>query len=94
MNRAEILEFLTSNKELLETRYHVSRIGLFGSYARDEQTTDSDVDLIVDMPPSFDGYYDLKEFLETGIRAKVDLGIEKNLRTLVRKRIAEEVIYV
>ena len=94
MDRAGILGFLASNKELLKTRYHVDRIGLFGSYARNEQTADSDVDLVVDMPPSFDGYYDLKEFLESGMQARVDLGFEKNLRTLVRQRIIDEVIYV
>lgn len=94
MDRDGILGFLASNKELLATRYHVDRIGLFGSYARNEQTTDSDVDLVVDMPPSFDGYYDLKEFLESGMQTRVDLGLEKNLRSLVRERIIDEVIYV
>ncbi len=38
----EVIEFLRQNRELLTERYHISKIGLFGSFARDEQTANSD----------------------------------------------------
>ena len=39
---------LKEHKPILEERYFVKRIGIFGSYARDEQKQESDVDIIVE----------------------------------------------
>jgi uncharacterized protein len=94
MTKDEILEFLKNNKELLKSRYRVKRIGLFGSYARGENNSDSDIDIIVDMPSTFDDFFELKEFLEKGLGVKIDLGLEKTLRQLIKSRIQNEIIYV
>ncbi len=94
MTKDQILNFLKENKELLQKRFKVTRIGLFGSYARDNQASDSDIDIIVDMPSSFDNYFDLKEFLEDNLKKNVDLGLEKNLRLLIKQKIINEIIYV
>jgi len=89
-----ILNFLTTNKKLLNEKYSVTKIGLFGSYARDEATEDSDIDILVEMPPSFDNFFDLKYFLENAFGKTVDLGKVKNLRLLVKKYVDKEVVYV
>lgn len=94
MERDEILKFLKDNISFLNERYNVSKIGLFGSYAKNRASSGSDIDIIVSMPSGFDNYYDLKEYLEANLKQKVDLGLEKNLRELIRERINEEVIYV
>ncbi|MCF7859107.1 MAG: nucleotidyltransferase domain-containing protein [Candidatus Cloacimonetes bacterium] len=94
MTKSQILDFLRENKEYLKNRFQITRIGLFGSYANDAQTNESDIDIIVDMPSSFDGYYDLKEFLEANLKKEIDLGLEKNLRLLIRENIKKEIIYV
>ncbi len=70
------------------------KIGLFGSYAKEQQTARSDIDIIVDMPSNFDKYYDLKEFLEKELKTKIDLGLEKSIRKLIKEKIAHEVLYV
>ena len=94
MQRQEVIDFLRSNKKLLRDKYRVSKIGIFGSYAREQNTDDSDIDIIVSMPSDFDNYYNLKEFLEQQLNSKIDLALEKNIRNLIRRKIQDEVIYV
>jgi predicted nucleotidyltransferase len=89
-----VLNFLSSHKQLLKEKYNVEKIGLFGSYATDNQKENSDVDIIVQMPSDFDKYYDLKEFLEANLQKTVDLGLEKNLRKLIENKVKNEIIYV
>ncbi len=94
MRKEDVLAFLKENKELLATRFKVKNIGIFGSFARNEAMKDSDIDIIVDMPPSFDSYYDLKEFLEKSFKRTVDLGLKRNIRTFIKKSIEKDIIYV
>ncbi len=94
MDKQIILNFLKENKPILTERYEVVKIGLFGSYAAENQTEFSDIDIIVSMPSDFDKFYDLKDFLETNLKHKIDLGLEKNMRDLIKKSIEKEIIYV
>ena len=48
INRSDILQFLQMNKILFKERYNVVKIGIFGSYSREEQTENSDIDIIVE----------------------------------------------
>ena len=50
--REEVLRILGGAKKDLGARYQVTRIALFGSYARAEQREDSDIDILVDVEPS------------------------------------------
>lgn len=94
MNKNTIIDFLRQNKPLLESRYHIKKIGLFGSYAKNSFSEESDIDILVDMPSSFDAYYELKDFLESGLRKKVDLGLVDQVREHLKERIFQEVQYV
>ncbi len=94
MNKEEILTFLQDNKELLKEKFCVEKIGLFGSYAKNQQHEGSDIDIVVDMPSSFDAYYDLKYFLEESFKKPIDLGLEGSLRKLIYSEIEDEIIYV
>ena len=94
MDKNSIINFLGSHRKELETKFKVSKIGLFGSYAQNRQTEESDIDILVSMPSDFDLYYNLKEYLESGLQKRVDLGLEKNIRELVRRHIQNEVLYV
>ncbi len=94
MNKEEILLFLKENKPFLQQRFHVEKIGLFGSFSTETATRESDVDILVSMPSSFDDYYALKEFLESNLKRNVDLGMEKTLRHMIKKEIQNEIIYV
>ncbi len=92
--KENIISFLKANKQTIQEKYDVNKIALFGSFARNEATQNSDIDILVDMKPSFDNFFDLKYFLEDAFKTKVDLGKEKNLRLLVKEQIKDELIYV
>jgi predicted nucleotidyltransferase len=81
----------------IRSRFGVTRIGIFGSFARGEQTRKSDVDILVDFA---DGYATLRNFvglsdyLETLFRRKVDLLTEPSLSGLIRPYIEQDVIWI
>ena len=94
LDRETILKFLKEHKEMFQSKYQIKKLGLFGSYAKGEENHQSDIDILVDMPSSFDLYYDLKEFLEEALNRSIDLGLEKSMRAFILDSIQEEIIYV
>ena len=48
LNKEKILEIISKNKSYLEEKFGVKNLYLFGSYVRDEQNEESDIDFIVD----------------------------------------------
>ncbi|MGH7664392.1 MAG: nucleotidyltransferase family protein [Gemmatimonadaceae bacterium] len=68
----------------------------FGSVARGEEGRESDIDLLVGFtrPPGFDGYMDLKFFLEDLLGARVDLVMEDALRPDARPFVDEAAVRV
>ena len=95
MNKQEIIEFLISHKQELHEKYGVTKIGLFGSYARDEAEEDSDIDIAVEIKSKnkFRSFFGLKKHLEENLKNKVDLGIESTLKPIAREYILKEMIY-
>jgi predicted nucleotidyltransferase len=90
----EILDFLKRNKQDLETRFSVKRIGLFGSVLRGSASDKSDVDILVDLAnPTFDHYMDLKFFLEDSLGRPVDLVLADSLKPRIKPVITREVAY-
>lgn len=78
-------------------RHGVKTIGVFGSYARGEQTTASDIDVVIEFEEgkkSFDNYMDLKFFLENIFRRKVDLVIKTTIKPSLKKFILQDIRYV
>ena len=60
--REGILTILRDNKERFAEKYGVTKIGLFGSFARNEATEESDVDVCVEViEPTYDVMFDLRE---------------------------------
>lgn len=94
----EILDFLQANRYLLLTKYHVTKIGLFGSFARDEQTSSSDVDLLIELQDDTNNIYDiksaLKEYLTQSFERSVDLAREKYLKPYAKEQILKDVHFV
>jgi len=89
----EILDTLTRHRDGLRTM-GVRKIGLFGSYRWGTPTSDSDMDFLVTLEePSFDGYMDVKFFLEDLFQCKIDLVLEKTLKPRLRPHILAEVEY-
>ena len=95
ITKKEIIDFLRSEKQLLEREFGVISIGLFGSYAKDRQDIDSDIDLIVEMHEArFDWLAGLQLHLEKQFAKKIEL-VRKSTKINSRfiERIANEVIY-
>jgi len=89
-----ILRFLEDHRDALRTM-GVKRIGLFGSYARNEQRESSDVDLLFSMDTfTWTRWMDVWNFLEDGLGVTIDLIPEKDLREEIRSQVLSEVRYV
>ncbi len=95
MQRETILRILSAHKEELSAKYGVTRLGIFGSVAREEASSASDVDIIVEMPPDLFKMVHMKEDLEEILNAPVDLiRYHKFLDDYLKRRIEHEAIYV
>ena len=98
MNLAEIQCSLREQEPFLAEKYGVRVIGVFGSYVRQEQRPDSDLDLLIelDRPPkiSLIGLIELEDYLSQVLGVKVDLAIKTNLKKRIGMRILQEVIAV
>ena len=93
LTKEEIIRRLDKNIEKIK-QFKVKKLGLFGSFAKDEQKRGSDLDFLVTFEEiTFDNYMNLKKFLEKLFRKKVDLVIEKNLHPRL-KYVIKEAIYV
>jgi predicted nucleotidyltransferase len=93
----EIRTILQAHRAELAQRYGVQKIALFGSYARGEQTPQSDLDLLVHLekPIGF-GFFELWDYLESILGIKVDLLTPGAFRHKPRlwEQIQEDLIYV
>ncbi|MGB6063646.1 MAG: nucleotidyltransferase family protein [Desulfomonilaceae bacterium] len=93
INREQILKKLEENREAIRG-LGVRRLGIFGSYARGEQSETSDMDFLVEFEKkTFDNYMDLKFFLEGLFGRSVDLVIAEAVKPRLRKPIFEETVY-
>ena len=96
MTKQEIITFLREHKQELELRFGVGRIGLFGSYARDEGRVESDIDIVVQLHGEnlADNFFGTLHYLEDHLPHRIDLGMESSLRPEIRARVEKEIIYV
>jgi predicted nucleotidyltransferase len=95
--RDQILSFLSQNKKLFRDKFHIVRIGLFGSYARGEQNLNSDIDLLVEFEDNTQDLYDLKiqlkDFFKKNIGIEVDICREKYIKPRIKNSILKETVY-
>jgi predicted nucleotidyltransferase len=94
----QILTYLSTNKSRLEKAYHLKKIGVFGSMARGEQNSLSDIDLIVEFEDNTTDLFTIKQQLRDEIHAEfhvpVDICREKYIKPIFRNRILAEAKYV
>jgi predicted nucleotidyltransferase len=88
---------LTANKERFQREYHLKRIGVFGSFARGEQTEKSDIDILIEFEEGTDELYELKQRLRNEIQSvfklPVDICREKYIKSFFRDQILQEAKY-
>jgi len=96
-SKAEIMSFLVQNNKLFREKFHIVKIGIFGSYAREEQNVDSDIDLLVEFEDNTENLYEIKQQLKDFFRERLNLEIdicrEKYIKPRFKKFILKEAIY-
>ena len=91
--RQQILAILCANDDLLKNQ-SVRRIGLFGSFARNQGRVRSDLDFLVEFErPTFDNYMNLAFLLEKLFGRHVDLVTPDSLSNHIRPYIENEVVW-
>lgn len=93
MTRDDILKKLEKNREAIRG-FGVRRLGIFGSYARGEQSRSSDRDFLVEFgDAALQNYLNLKDFLECLFDCPVDLVFADTVKPRLRPIIFNEVVY-
>ena len=95
-NKTEIIKLLRLNSKTIK-RFGAKRIGIFGSYQRNQQTNKSDIDLIIEFQSgkkNFDNFINLSIFLEDLFNSEVDLVTPESLSKSFLTRIKNEIDYV
>ncbi len=91
----EIITSLQQKKAILIEKYPITSIAVFGSYAREEQTQESDVDIIVEFSDSIGfKFIDLADELEDILKMNVDLVSKSGVKQKYFAQIQNDLIYV
>ncbi|MDQ7084951.1 MAG: nucleotidyltransferase domain-containing protein [Sulfurovum sp.] len=95
MQKETIINYLINHKKEFQKKYEIEKIGLFGSYAREEAHQDSDIDIFVQMKPDFFKLVELKQQIENDLKKQVDVIREhKNIKPFLLKMIQKDIQYV
>jgi len=97
MNKNTIISYLKKNKKDFLIEFGINKIGLFGSYARGEETKDSDIDILIELEKNTIDIHEkkllLKEKIEQHFHKDVDIAREKYLRPIVKEEILKEATF-
>lgn len=89
----EIRKIIDNHKEELEKDFNAVNFFIFGSYAKGKQTSESDIDLLVELKaPLGLKFFTLESLLEKFFGKKVDLSTPNGLKPIVKNRILDEAI--
>lgn len=94
----EIQTILRQNLTEFQEKYHVQKLGIFGSFVRGEETDTSDVDILVEFAPNtrfgLFTFCQLENELSVLLQRKVDLVMKDGLKSRIGEQILREVIYL
>jgi len=80
LNKEEILEKIEETKDLIKKK-GVKKIGIFGSFVKNNQDKKSDVDILIEFDkPTLEKYLYVLRLLEKKLKRKIDLVIESDLK--------------
>ena len=91
----ELKRKLAQCKPELKNGFQVKGIGIFGSYVRNEQNKNSDLDVLVEFEeePGLFKFMELENYLKTILRVKVDLVMKNALKPQIGRHVLNEVVY-
>lgn len=93
---SELKDILVQHKPELAERYGVKEISIFGSYARGEQTEESDLDVLVEFynVPGLLRFIELEDYLSNLLGVRVELVRKRAIREELREQILQEAVEV
>ncbi len=96
LSKESIIEELQTLKQFLTLRYGVSRIGLFGSFARNQARPESTIDIVVELlEPDMFALVHMKETFEEIFQHSVDIvSMTELINASLKERIEHEAIFV
>lgn len=96
MTRDELLTILREHKPALAERFGVTGLALFGSFARDQATEKSDLDILVEFgtAPNWKAYFGVVAYLEDLLSRPVDLATISEVRKEIRSFVEREAVHV
>lgn len=96
--RSEILKYLEERKGFFRSDFNIVKIGIFGSYATETQTENSNIDIILEFenytPDIFDKKFELREYLSKQFDKEVDICRVGAIKPIFREYILSEAIFV
>lgn len=97
-NKEDVLRFLSERKEELFRQYQLTKLGIFGSFARGEANASSDIDIIVEFKPHTADIFNKKRELRNTLRQvfnkDIDICREKYIKPYFKSQILASAIYV
>lgn len=96
MNRDEIIISLQQFKIKKKAEYHIDKIGIFGSVAKNEMTDESDIDIVVELKKQdLFNLIGIKQDLEATLHRPVDVvSYRKKMIKFLKRRLDSEALYV
>jgi predicted nucleotidyltransferase len=98
LTREDILAFLQTQKAELFSRYRLVKLGVFGSFARNEQTAESDIDVLVEFLPDTEDLsgkkLEIKNLINQQFDREVDICREKYVKPYFKSQILANAVYV
>lgn len=90
----EIKSVISSKRAELAEIYSISKIFVFGSHAKGEQTSSSDIDFLIETSKPIDlfKYANLISYLEKLFNKKIDVGMPDGLKSIIKQDILKEAI--
>lgn len=98
ISREDILNYFQKNKNKLLDDFELTKIGIFGSFAKNQYSENSDIDIIIEFKQGTEDIYNkkrhLKELIEREFQKEVDICREKYLKPYYKSHILNSSIYV
>jgi predicted nucleotidyltransferase len=98
MNKNDIIHYLQQQQPYFQDRFGIKFVGIFGSFSRGDETSESDIDILYDIDKnqklSLFKYLKIASQLEEYFHKKIDLVRVDTLKPIVKKYVEKDLIYV
>ena len=87
---------LIGHKPFLFDKYKIQQLGIYGSFLRNEQTMDSDLDILIDYSeaPSLVTLIEIQQYLSAQLGITVDLVTKRGLKSTFKSQILSDIMYI